>query len=98
MELPQKDWTHILANLNVTTAPDTQQTDRLSECLTGKNKQASDYRQQRDVEATAESHKWDDEGDDEDDEAYDHQSGDCLGPCWKRNPEDFINKLYKDTM
>lgn len=44
------------------------------------NKEASDYRQQRDVEATAESHKRDDEGDDEDDEAYDHQSSDGLGP------------------
>lgn len=68
--------------------PDIQQTERLSECLTSKNKEASDKRQQRDVEGTAESHKRDDEGDDDDDEAYDHQSSDSLGPCWRENQEE----------
>lgn len=73
--------------MNVSTVLDFQQTKEQRKSLTSENKQASNQRQHRDGEGTAESHEWDDEGDDEDDEAYDHQSSDRLSPCWRDNEE-----------
>lgn len=50
--------------------------------LTDNDQQHSYVRQKRDVEGAAQSHAGKDEGNNEDEEADDHQSSHCLGPSW----------------
>ena len=59
--------------------------------LTNYDQQYSYEGQQSDVERAAQSHTGDDEGNDEDEEAEDHQSSHCLSPSCRFNTNKYFS-------
>lgn len=65
--------------------------------LTNNDQQYSYEGQKGDVERAAQSHTGDDEGDNEDEEADDHQRSHCLGPSWGPTQTYKLVRLVKKT-